>query len=191
MCEFKFTGRLGIAAGLVLTLAGCGGGGSNPTSPSPASSSPSPATAAAPTPAPTPAPAPAPAPVVINLTGTWGLGAKPYARLAQSGSAITGTMVEDGFSTDQITVTMTGSVSGTQSGTAVTLSMATTTLVAGKGELAGASFTCTSTDTFTGEASNSSLAGLYTVGVISCGGAGLDFGSGAKVTGPMTLTKLP
>ena len=190
MVTSQFAYRMGVALYVAVAATACGGGGSSPTSPSPTSSGPS-TTAAAPTSTPTPTPTPAPAPAAINLTGTWGLGAKPFFRLTQNGTGITGTMVEDGFSTSQITATMTGTVTGTVSGTTVTLSMATLTSVVGKGDLAGASFSCTSTDTFTGPASNTSLVGDYTVGPISCGGMGIDFGAGTKVTGPMTLTKLP
>lgn len=111
--------------------------------------------------------------------------------MTQNGSSITGTLIDTPLVTSQISATTSGTVSGTLTGTSVTLSMPSTVTVSGKGELAGFTMSCSSTDTFTGQATNTSIVGTFTAGIFTCGGSGVTLpGIDTKVTGPMTLTKL-
>ncbi len=152
---------LAVSATLLLTAA-CGG--SAPTAPSSSTTT----TTTTPT-------APA-APVALALTGTWMLGTTPAFFITQTGTTITGTQIFAPIVSAGVIITESGTVSGTMNGTTtgstVTLSLATTIVTIGTGALAGTVITCRSTDSWVGQATNTTMTGTYTSGTFNCDGLG-------------------
>jgi len=163
---------------LVVFLLATACGGSSPSAPSSTST-----TAATNT--------PAPAVAQLSLTGTWLLGNQPSFTITQNGTAITGTQIFPAIPGVGVVITQTGTVAGTlggtTSGSALALSMKTTIVTTGTGELAGFAITCVSTDSWVGTATNTTLTGTYTSGTFSCDGLGGIVT--APITGPMNYTK--
>jgi len=178
-----------IAPILLLTVAAAACGGSaSPTAPtstastSTTSSPPTTTTTIAATPTPT-APAPAPSPAPTTLTGTWGWGAPgaSYMTLTQNGSSISGTLTPTSMVLNDIRITDGGTVAGTVSGSAVTLTFTDTINIAGL----GVTLNCTMGSTFTGTVSGATMSGTMVAGStpMNCGG---DVSLGTIYTPPFT-----
>ena len=150
---------LAVSANLLLTAA-CGG--SAPTAPSSSTT-----TTTTTTPS---------APATLALTGTWMLGTTPAFFITQTGTTITGTQIFAPITGAGVIITESGTVSGTMNGTTngstVTLSLATTIVTIGTGALAGTVITCRSTDSWVGQATNTTMTGTYTSGTFNCDGLG-------------------
>lgn len=155
---------LAVSANLLLTAA-CGS--SAPTAPS-SSTTTTTTTTTTPT-------VPAPA-APLALTGTWMLGTTPAFFITQTGTTITGTQIFAPITGAGVIITESGTVSGTMNGTTsgstVTLSLATAIITVGTGALAGTVITCRSTDSWVGQATNTTMTGTYTSGTFSCDGLG-------------------
>ena len=130
---------------------------------------------------------PVPAPVAQTLTGTWYLDGRNFMTVTQDGGAATGMTVPTTIDGAQgFAGTWRGVISGTVSGTMVTLQIRSVTRVSGP----GASMTCTSGDSFAGTLSGSQLSGTYRAGTTAfdCGGT-LPPIALSPLSGPMTFTR--
>lgn len=127
----------------------------------------------------------------LALTGTWLLGTQPAFTISQNGTAISGTQIYPPIPGVGVVITQTGTVTGTLAGTAagssLTLSMKTTIVTVGTGDLAGFAITCVSTDSWVGQATNTALTGTYKSGDFSCDGLGGIVT--APISGPMNYSK--
>ena len=129
---------------------------------------------------------PSPAPVSQTVTGTWFLNEQNFMTLTERDASVTG--MEAPFTVNAgpgITVTRRGMISGTASGTSVTLTLANTvTITDGR-----TTTSCSGTDTFAGSVAGSTLTGTYRSGTTAYRCAASPPVALPAIDGPITFTR--
>jgi hypothetical protein len=107
-----------------------------------------------------------PAGSTANVTGTWGLGTQGVFVLTQNGTTVTGTDVVPAIPPlgDGETLALSGTLSGSVSGSLFTATNKWNATVTGS----GISVTCVETDGFSAQVTGKTMTGTYTSGSVSC-----------------------
>jgi hypothetical protein len=95
--------------------------------------------------------------------------------LTQNGSALTGTLAPWSMTVNDVKITDGGTITGTISGSSVSLNFTDTIVISGL----GLTLNCTMGSTFSGTLSGSSITGVLNAGTtaMNCGGGGVELGS--------------